>query len=159
MAHEETTGWYADRADEASYDARIDRLTVNEAAKVLEVSPSAVRKRVERGTLPADKDEDARLFVYVDTEETRRATRRDASHDDVRDALIAELRDRVRYLEEESRRKDTVLLSLSEGLKALEAPRREGRGSPDTATDDERGSSASVTEAPERSWLRRFFDL
>jgi excisionase family DNA binding protein len=160
MAHEETTGWYADGADEASYDVRIDRLTVNEAAKVLKVSPSAVRKRVERGTLPADKDEDGRLFVYVDTEETRRATRRDASHDDdVRDALIAELKDRVRYLEEESRRKDTVLLSLSEGLKALEAPRREGRGSPDTATDDERGSSASVTEAPERSWLRRFFGL
>jgi excisionase family DNA binding protein len=143
---------------------RIHRLTVNEASQVLNVSASAVRKRVERGTLPADKDEDGRLFVYVDTEETDRATPRDTVHPasqvashDVRDALIAELKDRIRYLEEGSRRKDTVLLSLSEGLKALEAP-REVRGSSDTATD-EQGASTSGTEAPKRSWLRRFFGL
>jgi excisionase family DNA binding protein len=71
----ETSGWYADRVDTTYHDGRIHRLTVNEAAQVLNVSASAVRKRVERGTLPADKDEDGRLFVYVDTEETDRATR------------------------------------------------------------------------------------
>ena len=86
-----------------------------------------------------------------------------ASHD-VRDALIAELKDRIRYLEEGSRRKDTVLLSLSEGLKALVEAPREVRGSSDTVTDEQgdstvqrllsapgyAGSSASNPRSPPR---------
>src|SRR3954447_22331998 len=88
-----------------SRDSRIERLSVPEAAETLGISASAVRKRVERGTLKACKDKDGRLFVYLDMEEVGRATLRDTSHDTAydkdRDELLAELREQSRFLREE----------------------------------------------------------
>ena len=41
-----------------------ERLTLREAALHLGVSESAIRKRVERGTLRSDKGPDGRRYVY-----------------------------------------------------------------------------------------------
>ena len=43
------------------------RLTLRQAAAVLGVSESAIRKRVERGTLRSDKGLDGRRYVCLDT--------------------------------------------------------------------------------------------
>jgi excisionase family DNA binding protein len=89
--------------EDTSQDSRVVRLPATEAAELLGVSASAIRKRVERGSMPADKD-DGRLYVCVDTEETRRATVRDTAHDSVE--LVAQLRDENAFLRRKLERKD-----------------------------------------------------
>ena len=51
------------------------RLTLRQAAAVLGLSESAMRKRVERGTLSSDKGPDGRRYVYLDTVEDDMADR------------------------------------------------------------------------------------
>jgi hypothetical protein len=65
----------------------------------------------------------------------------DASAEHEPDALTSELRDRIRFLEEELRRKDAILLNMTEAMKALSPPPRE--------EDPEFSETAS--EAPDRA--------
>jgi excisionase family DNA binding protein len=141
--------------EDASHDSTLDRLTVAEAAEALGVSPSAVRKRVERGTLAADKDGDGRLFVYLDPTETRRETPRDTSRDrDSRDELVEELREQNRFLRAELERKDAILMSLTQRVPELE-PASEPRESPETASGPAEG--VEVPGEERRPWWRRMF--
>jgi hypothetical protein len=103
------------------------RLDVRSAADALGISVDAVRMRARRGSLDSEH-EDGRLYVWVDVDETPDET-------DVRDALIGELKDRIRYLEEESRRKDAILMTMAQRIPELE-PASEPRESP---TDGLRG--------------------
>jgi DNA-directed RNA polymerase specialized sigma24 family protein len=43
---------------------KMDRVTVVEAAARLGVKEQAIRKRIQRGTLTHDKDDDGRVYVY-----------------------------------------------------------------------------------------------
>jgi hypothetical protein len=97
------------------------RLTVHDAARSLGITEDAVRMRIKRGTLSADK-EGGRLYVLLDNEPTPDPTGR-------ADELVEELRDRVRYLErqvEEERnarfRADQLLARLMERVPDLESP-------------------------------------
>ena len=77
----------------------VDRLTIQEAARALGVSEGAVRKRVTRGTLPHEKEDDGRVYVYVDTGGRRGVDdRQDEGVDPNSTALISQLRDEVAYL-------------------------------------------------------------
>ena len=155
----------------------MDRITVAEAAERLGVSQDAVYKRIKRGTIPWDKDEDGKTVVYLEaahgstddsTSSTDESTDRlktstdnlgSSSIDSSTDVLVDELRDRVSFLEEELRRKDTILMSLVQRVPELEAPRDE-RGSPESASESERnGDDAPGSQEPSdrRSWLYRFF--
>jgi hypothetical protein len=128
-----------------------ERLTLRQAAARLGVSESAIRKRVERGTLPSDKGPDGKRYVYLysgaDDVVDKGA---DASTTHEPDALISELRthndtlrEQVAYLRgvistrdqelalraEEIRRRDTALereqqlaAMFAERLRELEAP-------------------------------------
>ena len=49
----------------------LHRVTVTEAAAMLGVTESAVRKRVQRGQIPHDKEETGRVYVYLDPNESR----------------------------------------------------------------------------------------
>jgi hypothetical protein len=42
------------------------RLTLAEASEILGISKDGVRMRVRRGTLPSEKGEDGKVFVFVD---------------------------------------------------------------------------------------------
>jgi Tfp pilus assembly protein FimV len=69
------------------------RMTLRQAATVLGVSESALRKRVERGTLRSDKGPDGRRYVYLDTVAYTMADEvADVSATHERDALMSELR-------------------------------------------------------------------
>jgi hypothetical protein len=48
---------------------KMERLTVNEAAQKLRISNEAVRKRVQRGTLPHGKRVDGSVYVCLDDED------------------------------------------------------------------------------------------
>jgi len=120
-------------------------MTVSEAARVLGITESAVRKRVERGKMKADHTPDGRLVVYfegVNSDATATDTPRDSprrSHDTPADRYTRSLEDQVKYLrgqleeERESRRRaDTIIAQLSQAnveqartIRALEAPKSE----------------------------------
>ena len=87
------------------------------------------------------------------------------------DDVVTRLENEVEFLRQELatrdaeiQRRDAVLLSLSEGLKALNPPPAEARESPVSYSDgtDEGSSSTPPNQqehAQRRSWWRAFFGL
>ena len=61
--------------------------------------------------------------------------------------LISEMPSRINFLEEEIRRKDAILLSMTEAMKAINPP-PEPRESPREATEEKEGKGGT----PERPW-------
>jgi excisionase family DNA binding protein len=138
-------------------DTTQDRVTIQEAARRLGVKEDAIRKRIQRGTLPHEKTEEGRVFVWVSaTQDTTQDTTRDAYQDTLsRDELINELRDQVRFLREEMARKDAILLRMAESIPQLEAP-PEPRESPTEGADEpERGpvSPEAQSGTSHRPWF------
>jgi excisionase family DNA binding protein len=161
------------------------RYTVPEAAKVLGIGTDAVRKRIARGTIPHEKDDDGRVYVYMDTGH-------DEGHDTREKApeLVESLREQIGYLQgviatrdeelrtrdEELRRRDQdlerrdrIIAALTERIPQAIEPPSEPRESPQTVEEEpERAEPYSATggaqegaqrphsEAP-RSWWRRMF--
>jgi IS30 family transposase len=131
----------------------LDRaLTVAQAADALGVSQDAVRKRIRRGTIQSGRNESGRVYVYVPASETAHKTDQDTSRTQSDSpALTSELRDRLRYVEEqleaerqahaEARR--LLMAALERIPPQLEAP-QEARESPE-----------AVGEQPERAEAAR----
>jgi uncharacterized small protein (DUF1192 family) len=141
----------------------MDRVSVAEAARRLGVSQDAVYKRIKRGTIPYEKAEDDKTYVYIDQsvdgDETSTDATTDASTDPfINTVLVAELRNRVRFLEEELQRKDAILMSLVQRVPQLE-PAQQPPGAPETAADEPGRVEprARATEAAERPWWKRLF--
>jgi len=140
----------------------MDRVSVAEAAERLDVSQDAVYKRIKRGTIPWDKGDDDKTYVYVDdvdgsTDSARQSTDRAASASNYvsKDELLAEIRARVRFLEEELQRKDAILLSLTHRIPELEASPGP-REAPETVSEEPEGVEGPWGEE-RRSWWRRWF--
>jgi hypothetical protein len=143
---------------------KMDRVTVAEAAIRLGVKEQAIRKRIQRGTLAHDKDEDGRVHVYLDPEYV--AT---GAGNGIRigmSTLVQSLQEQIAYLrqeaedwKEEARRKDTIIMSLTQRLPELEAP-TESREVFESGTQA-KGKGTVPSEPQEssqrRSWLHRFF--
>src|SRR5215213_5664290 len=141
------------------------RYTVAEAADMLGITTGAVRNRLSRGTLPSTK-EDRTVYVLLPADMSRDAER-DASdmprgmpHPEP-DALTSELRDRLRYVEEqlqaerqahaEARR---IIAGLVERMPALEAP-ADAPEAPETDEGEaERAEPRSSTEGPQSASQR-----
>ena len=121
-------------------------IEIGEAARILGISTEAVRKRIKRGSLKAQKNGDGQWLVILD-ESRLAAGHRDSGGDGVQadaagvattlnlvrsSAAIEEalrdevdvLRDEVTFLREEISRLDTIIMSLTQNIKMLEAPPR-----------------------------------
>jgi len=139
----------------------VDRVTVSEAAERLGITQDAIRQRVRRNTIQHDKAPDGRVHVYLDESHTPPQD----THDDLVDAL----RDQVEVLKTEladwkaeAQRKDTIIMSLTQRIPELEAPRQEpletyeaaeepqGRGQP-------RSDATGQQEGAQWPWWRRVF--
>jgi hypothetical protein len=119
---------------------------IGEAARVLGISTEAVRKRIKRGSLKAQKNGDGQWLVVLD-EARFAAASRDNGVDSVQtnaagvattmnlvrssaaveEALRDEvdvLRDDVTFLRGEVSRLETIIMSLTQNIKQLEAPRQ-----------------------------------
>ncbi len=149
------------------------RVTMREAAEVLGVSVEAIRKRVQRGTIPSEKGEDGRRYVYLDT------GRDDASPDpageadpsrelvEVLRAQIEDLRGRLDREQEANRDNRRIIGALTSRIPELEAPRREepresplrAEEEPPTSTpqEDQGGPEGGVERPESQSWWRRLF--
>src|ERR671910_308967 len=104
------------------------RLTVPQAAQALGTTEGAVRGRIKRGTLRSHREGGT---VYVVLEGSPSAVHRDESVDSPTDQpeLVEELRRTNELLrevittrDEEIRRRDTIIMNMTEAMKALNPP-------------------------------------
>lgn len=139
-------------------DVGKQRFTIQEAAHTLGVSESAIRKRIKRGTLEHEKAEGGRVLVYL---EAGSGPVMDTVPNPTSEPLISEMQARISLLEgeleawrEESRRKDTIIMNMTEAMKAItqEEPPQEPSEAPQTATEQPGrvGHQASLEEPSER---------
>lgn len=121
------------RRMDATHTATGLRHTVNEAAEILGISAEAVRARINRGTLPKEKDGDGTVYVRLDgvrthtDDRTNGRTNGDAAGDPtngdatddraVSDSLAFRLmRDHIAFLQAELERKDHLLARALERI-------------------------------------------
>jgi hypothetical protein len=137
-------------------------MTVHDAARVLGISEDAVRMRVKRGTLDAER-EGGRLYVMLEAEPTTDPTGRTE--------MIDELRDRLRYIEGQFDQERTASAELRRIIAALTQripelpPPAEPSSSPDATESPETAATDAgrvdvgdaETGAPRRPWWRRIF--
>ena len=104
------------------------RLTVPQAAQALGITESAVRGRIKRRTLRSHREGGT---VYVVLQDSPSAVHRDQSVGESTDQpeLVEELRrtnellrDVITTRDEEIRRRDTIIMNMTEAMKALNPP-------------------------------------
>ncbi len=158
-------------SDDRSTDRRV---TVPEAAAILNITPDAVRSRLRRGTLRKDQTPDGTVLVVLDGDGLS-----DRPTDQTTVAYINALKSQIETLtselgawkkevegwKEESRRKDTIIMSLTQRIPELEPAREaplEARESPESV--DETGertppppSEEAREETTQRPWYQRWF--
>jgi hypothetical protein len=131
----------------------MDRVSVAEAARRFGVSQDAIYKRIKRETIPWEKGADDKTYVWIeeqdasiDSPSSSTDRRYDSSTDQSTDPLLDELRDRIRFLEaeledrkDEARRKDTVIMSLTQRIPELEAASEPREGRESVSEEPERG--------------------
>jgi hypothetical protein len=137
-----------------------ERVTVQEAARRLGITESAVRKRVQRGQLEHDKEPGRRLYVHLDKQDKYRDRVRDSSYD----VLVRRLENENEFLRRQLEHKDAILLNMTEAMKALNPPAQEApseaRESPETV-DEQQGRGQPHPDAPDaqegvqRPWWRK----
>lgn len=135
------------------------RVSMREAARLLGISEEAVRKRVQRHTLPSELGGDGRRYVWVDVPD---------EGEDAYEAVqvVDVLQDEITHLRRESERKDAIIMQLSQAnseqartIRAIEAPAQEAAESVG-AEEGGRGpgpSGGGAERASERPWWRRVF--
>jgi excisionase family DNA binding protein len=116
------------------------RLTVQEAAEVLNTSVDAVRMRVRRGSLESEKDPDGRVYVWVGEDSSETKPRLDGepsaliSAKDETIRILTEQLEAERRANEENRR---VIAALTSRIPELEAPASpEPPGALETAAEE-----------------------
>jgi len=127
----------------------VDRLTIQEAARRLGISEGAVRKRVTRGSLKHEKEDDGRVYVYLDAGGRRRVDDgQDEGVDPNSNALISQLRDEVVYLRDENRRKDEIIMQQAMTMRQLTAaPSQEPPGDAETVEEAPEGAESRSATA------------
>jgi excisionase family DNA binding protein len=125
----------------------LDRLSVSEAARRLGIKEESVRKRVKRGSLESERDESGHVWVYVDTLDEYPDEGRDEYRDTYQDQLLDQLRSENQYLREESQRKDSIIMSLSQRLPELSESPHSATHSPHSAPDDAPAGTAPEPES------------
>jgi len=140
----------------------IDRVTVYEASKRLGISEGAVRQRIHRGTLESERDESGKVYVFLTPDDTQDNSVKTEQNNAGDNALLEELRDRVRFLEaelddrkEEARRKDSIIMSLTQRVPELEAA-SEPRESPVPTSDEASKGDVPEPDKQPSFWKRLF---
>jgi hypothetical protein len=149
------------------------RASVREAAELLGTTVDAIRKRVQRGTIPYEKASDGRVWIVLDAVQDSTGHRQDTDRpQSASGVLISEMRGHIEDLREqleaerqahaEARR---IIAGLVERIPAIEAPSDE-RESPETVEGEperaeSRPAKGEVQEGVQRStgrslWRRMF---
>ena len=133
------------------------RVTVQETAEVLGVTVEAVRGRIKRRKLEAERDKDGSVYVWIDTDQpTTRQDQPETGNDQItaghrpdrlgnQEQLVESLLDQVTYMREqlaaerEANRENRRLLAAAlERIPAIESP--ETLQAPETVAGDPEGT-------------------
>jgi hypothetical protein len=157
------------------------RVTIREAAAKLGVTEAAIRKRIQRGSLGKELGKDGRVYVYLDLSQDMSHSESQVHRDPLVEELVAELRDRVTFLERsleqrsvEAERYQQIVAGLTQSnnqltarLRELEAPERPQKPHDEPEGAEPRSNTEGPHAAPERplageepvrrSWWRTFF--
>ncbi len=133
-----------------------ERVTVQEAARRLGITESAVRKRAGHGQLRSEKvmeGKKERLYIFLDSDE-------DKFPEPFRERYIRSLEERVNTLEDEVYRQQAIILSMSETMQALttgsgasERPSEVAGGS--EPKEEPEASQEATQPRPRTPWWRR----
>lgn len=134
-------------------------VSVPEAARTLKTTEGAVRKRIERGSLHHEKRSGGRVYVRVDSVESRTDTGETAGQ-----RLVEQYEARIESLEHQLSEANTrdrehrrLLAAALERMPALESTPAP-RGSPENATEDTpEGTTPETSQsltARFRRWVR-----
>jgi hypothetical protein len=154
------------------------RVSVYQAAEVMGVTVDAIRKRISRGTIPHERDEDRRVWVLLDTDQDAASNVHDTGQPQsdatalisAKDETIAALREQLEQANERDRENRRIIAALTSRIPAIEAPpderespetveEEQGRGEPHSATGGAQESSDSIggrgSGTARGSWWRR----
>jgi hypothetical protein len=146
--------------------ASSNRVSVYQAAEIMGVTVDAIRKRVSRGTIPHERDEDGRVWVILDIDQDTSSNVRDSDQpQSATDALISQMQERIASLE---RQLDQEREANSEHrrllLRALERipPQLEARESPEPVEEEPdrvepHSATGEAQKGVQRPWWRRMF--
>jgi hypothetical protein len=144
----------------------LERTTIAEAAKRLELTQEAIRARIRRGTIEHDKDETGKTYVYLTEDEAHDQTDANTVVNGVVNDYITSLKSEIESLkadrevwQEEAKRKDTIIMALTNRIPELEAPTDSTPEATESVLrDSEEESRGVVPPEPEKvSWWRRMF--
>ena len=132
------------------------RFTVKEAAKRLNTSEAAIRQRMQRESIPYEKDEETgRVYIILDGSEDRLdGVDTDIEHSIDRE-LISTLQEQLRLEREASAELRRIIAGLTQRIPALEPG--DERETPLSAS--EATSNGGPGDQENRSWWRKFFGL
>jgi hypothetical protein len=138
----------------------VDRFTIQEASRRLGISEGAVRKRVARDTLRHEKEDDGRVYVYLDTGDRRGVDDgQDEGVDPNSSALISQLREEVAYLRDENRRKDEIIMQQAMTMRQLTAASpQEPTQAPETVEAEQEIDTERARREMAESTLREGMD-
>jgi hypothetical protein len=166
-----------DQAQLGDQAATRRRVSVREAAQLLNTSVEGVRSRIKRGSLDSMRVQ-GKVYVLLSPDQVvQEGSKTDQACPDDRaqpddqaspDAALYRLVDEqgamIDWLKREVERKDTILMSMAQRISEIEAPldslgsRPEMRDAPETAAEGQGSSDAPPEqgEQPRASWWRRF---
>jgi hypothetical protein len=137
------------RGQDAGQDAgRTQRVTVPVAAEALGIREGALRKRIARGTVDHERDDEGHVWVYVASDE-RVDDGQDTGHPSGQGPLVealrsqvADLREQLAQAHERDRENRRIIAGLVSRVPQLEAPETSESAAPSDAP-------AESSEAPE----------
>ena len=127
-----------------------NRVTVQEAARLLGISEGAVRARIHRGTLETERDSGT-VYVRLNADDTTNERTEQSELIQTLREYNAALERQLNAERESSAELRRIVAGLVQRIPELEAP-SEPRESPDTATED-----IPAPQEPKRGFWSRLF--
>jgi hypothetical protein len=158
-----------DRQDQPGHSSG-QRASIREAAELLSTTVDAIRKRVQRGTIPYEKASDGRVWILLDAVQDSTGHRQDTDQpQSATDALISQMQERITSLERQldqereanSEHRRLLLRALERIPPQLEVP-SQARESPQTDREEPeraepRPATGGAQEGARRPWWQRWF--
>ena len=132
-----------------------NRVTVQEAARLLGISEGAVRARIHRGTLETERDSGT-VYVRLNADDTTNERTEQSELVQTLREYNAALERQLNAERESSAELRRIVAGLVQRIPELEAP-SEPRESTETATEGEAERRSSGQEGAQRPWWRRMF--
>jgi DNA-binding transcriptional MerR regulator len=150
----------------------MNRYTIADAARALGVTQQAIHGRINRGTIPTERGENGKQYVFLTDDEIQEQREQrviNPGTNGLMNDYITALKSEIESLkadrelwQEEARRKDTIIAQMNQSLASLinRVPELEASPeateSPVTASETQ-GRGEVPADAQNRSWWRRIF--